>query len=46
MYRYQVRVQQRRSEMNRWVATRSRRHTYQWITDHKSPRDHYRHISE
>ncbi|WP_250578312.1 hypothetical protein, partial [Mycobacterium tuberculosis] len=24
MYRYQVRVQQRRSEMNRWVATRSR----------------------
>ncbi|MXI81756.1 hypothetical protein GR254_21350 [Mycobacterium tuberculosis] len=32
--------------MNRWVATRSRRHTYQWITDHKSPRDHYRHISE
>lgn len=32
--------------MSRWVATRSRRHTYQWITDHKSPRDHYRHISE
>src|ERR1700682_2497437 len=32
--------------VNPWVATRSRMHTYQGITDHKSPTDHYRHISQ
>src|ERR1700694_3045994 len=32
--------------VNPWGATRSRMHTYQGITDHKSPTDHYRHISQ
>jgi len=29
-----------------WVATRSRMGTYQGITDHSSPKHHYRHISQ
>ena len=32
-------------EVNRWVATRSRMHTYQRITEHRSHADHYRHTS-
>jgi hypothetical protein len=33
-------------QVNRVVATRSRLHTHQTITDHKRPTDHYRHISQ
>ena len=29
-----------------WVSTRSRMHTHSWITDHKSPAGHYRHIDQ